>query len=344
MKYICLNIVTIFLLVLLFPGCKKEFTGLSTKANEIFWVTNNGADMPVRVMGNTSSKVIILIVHGGPGDGSYDYADYKTARLREKYGVAFWDQRNAGSASGNNNMDKLSLPQMINDLDVVVKVLKFRYEEADIFLYAHSFGGLLAAGYLVKDSNQNQLKGWIEIDGAHNYTLCNTSSRKMLMDTAASEINKGNYTSQWQNILNYCSSHDPLSSYEISSQTETYAHSAESYMGIKRNNSMLSLAEDPSDQLVNYYNLYHTTYGIDFLESLETADYSSQLYKIKIPSLLLWGQYDFTVPPVVGIDGMTNLGSSYKKLVLFPHSGHHPMETDTDSVEDEIINFVDTFK
>jgi len=344
MKYIYGNIITISLLGLLFVGCKKEFTGLSTNANEIFWVTNNGADMPVRVMGNTASKTIILIVHGGPGDGSYDYTDYKTTRLREKYGVAFWDQRNAGSASGNNNMDKLSLPQMINDMEVIVKALRLRYYGASVFLYAHSFGGLLAAGYLVKDSNQNNLKGWIEIDGAHNYPLCNASSRKMLMDTAASEISKGNYTSQWQNILDYCSNHDPLSSYKISSQTETFAHNAEPYMGIKQKNSSLSLAEDPSDQLVNYYDLYHTSSGNDFLESLEIADYSDQLYKIKIPSLLLWGQFDFTVPPVLGEDGMRNLGSAYKKLVLFPHSGHHPMETDTDPVEDEIINFVDTFK
>jgi pimeloyl-ACP methyl ester carboxylesterase len=344
MKYRYAHI-TIFLLgLLLFTGCKKEYTGLSANANEIFWVTNNGADMPVRVKGNTLSKIIILIVHGGPGDGSYDYADYKTARLREKYGVAFWDQRNAGGAAGNNNMDKLSLPQMINDLEVIVKVLKLRYEGAGIFLYAHSFGGLLAAGYLVKDSNQNQLRGWIEIDGAHSYPLSNTSSRKMLMDTARSEINKGNYISQWQNILNYCSSHDPLSSYEISSQTETYAHHAEDYMGIKRDNSILPLSEDPSDQLVNYYNFYYTSSGNDFLQSLEVADYSDQLYKIKIPSLLLWGQFDFTVPPDVGEDGLTNLGSSYKKLVLFPHSGHHPMETDTDLVEDEIINFIETFK
>jgi pimeloyl-ACP methyl ester carboxylesterase len=258
--------------------------------------------------------------------------------------VAFWDQRNAGSASGNNNMGKLSLPQMINDMEVIVKALKLRYEGASIFLYAHSFGGLLAAGYLVKDSNQNNLKGWIEIDGAHNYPLCNASSRKMLMDTAASEISKGNYTSQWQNILDYCSSHDPLSSYKISSQTETFAHNAEPFMGIKQRSSSLSLAEDPSDQLVNYYNLNHTSSGNDFLESLEIADYSDQLYKIKIPSLLLWGQFDFTVPPVLGEDGMRNLGSANKKLVLFPHSGHHPMETDTDPVDDEIINFVDTFK
>ena len=344
MKYIYANIIMISLLGLIFTGCKKEFTGLSTNANEIFWVTNNGADMPVRVMGNTASKTIILIVHGGPGDGSYDYTDYKTTRLREKYGVAFWDQRNAGSASGNNNMGKLSLPQMINDMEVIVKALKLRYEGASIFLYAHSFGGLLAAGYLVKDSNQNNLKGWIEIDGAHNYPLCNASSRKMLMDTAASEISKGNYTSQWQNILDYCSSHDPLSSYKISSQTETFAHNAEPFMGIKQRSSSLSLAEDPSDQLVNYYNLNHTSSGNDFLESLEIADYSDQLYKIKLPSLLLWGQFDFTVPPVLGEDGMRNLGSANKKLVLFPHSGHHPMETDTDPVDDEIINFVDTFK
>ena len=300
--------------------------------------------MPVRVKGNTLSKTIILIVHGGPGDGSYDYADYKTARLREKYAVAFWDQRNAGSAAGNDNIDKLSLPQMINDLEVIVKVLKSRYEGAGIFLYAHSFGGLLAAGYLVQDSNQAQLKGWIEIDGAHNYPLCNTSSRKMLMDTAQSEINKGSYVSQWQNILNYCANHDPLTSYEISSQTEIYAHSAENYVGVKQNNSIQFFSNELSDQLVNYYNLYYTSSGNDFLKGLENANYSDQLYKIKIPSLLLWGQFDFVVPPVVGEDGITNLGSSYKKLVLFPHSGHHPMETDADLVEDEIINFVEAFK
>ena len=249
MKYICASII-IYLFSLFFTGCKKEFAGLSVNADEIFWVTNNGADMPVRVEGNTASHIIILIIHGGPGDGSFDYADYKTARLREKYAVAFWDQRNAGSAAGNSNLGKLNLPQMIGDLEAVVKVLELRYKGTGIYLYAHSFGGLLAAGYLVKDSNQYQLKGWIDIDGAHSYPLCDTSSRKMLIDTARSEIDKGNYVSQWQNILNYCDNHDPHSSYAISSQTESYAHMAEEYMGIKRDNSIFSLAEDPSDQLL----------------------------------------------------------------------------------------------
>ena len=324
-----------------YAGCKKGFGGLSANASEIFWVKNNGADMPVRVEGNTLSKIIVLIVHGGPGDGSFNYADYQTAELREKYAVAFWDQRDAGNSAGNNNLNDLSLPQMISDLEAVVAVLKFRYEESHLYLCAHSFGGLLAAGYLVKSSNQDQVRGWIEIDGAHNYPLCNSSSRQMLMDTARSEIDKGHHASQWQGILDYCTTHDPLSSYEIASQTERYARLAEGYMGVKQS-TPVSLAEDPSSLLADYYDLNYTSAGKNFMETVNSANYSGQLYEIQIPSLLLWGQYDFVVPPAVGEDGINNLGSSKKKLVFCPNSGHHPMETDTNLVQDEIINFIES--
>jgi pimeloyl-ACP methyl ester carboxylesterase len=118
---------------------------------------------------------------------------------------------------------------------------------------------------------------------------------------------------------------------------------AEKYMGINatiRSFHLLKILR-AINQLLQF--ILHVCRN-NFMESLENADYSDQLYKIKIPSLLLWGQYDFVVPPNVGQAAMANLGSSYKKLVLFSHSGHHPMETETNQVEDEIINFVETFK
>jgi len=184
-------------LLILFTACKKQLPSLSTNANEVFWITSNGADMPVWVQGNTASKVIILVVHGGPGDGSYNYNNYQTARLKEKYALAFWDQRNAGASSGNSNFSKLTFPQMITDLRNLVKVLSARYPQSSLFLYAHSFGGLLAAGYLVDGQNQNDIKGWIEIDGAHNYPLTNSESKKALIDTGSSEIAKGNKEENW---------------------------------------------------------------------------------------------------------------------------------------------------
>ena len=79
--------ILIFIVVLstsFYAGCKKGFDGLSANADDIFWVRNNGADMPVRVEGNTLSKIVVLIVHGGPGDGSLNYADYQTAELDRK--------------------------------------------------------------------------------------------------------------------------------------------------------------------------------------------------------------------------------------------------------------------
>lgn len=336
----------IFFSIILCEACKKQGVTLSTAANDIFWVTNKGADMPVWVKGNTASKVIIVIVHGGPGGGAYNFDDYETARLREKYGVAFWDQRNSGSASGNSNDNNLSLPQMANDLNAVVKVIKHRYQNPSVFLYAHSFGGLLASAYLETGNYQNDIKGWIEIDGAHNYPLTNSESKNALIDTGSSEIAKGNNVEDWQEIVNYCKAHNPRKSFDAISQIEVYAHEAERYMGVQPAAASINLfsPEDPSSLLVNDIKLFYTPEGNDFIASLQNLNYSPGMINIKIPSLLLWGKYDFTVPPSLGEDALRHLGSNYKKLIIYPHSGHRPMQGDTDAVEDDIISFVEQFK
>lgn len=340
----CIMVMIFFLLSV--AACKKKGVVLSASANDIFWVTNNGADMPVWVKGNTASKVIILIVHGGPATGSYNFDDYETARLRARYGLAFWDQRNAGTSAGNANIRKLSIPQMVNDLNAVVKVIKYRYQDASVFLYAHSFGGLLATAYLETNNYQNDVKGWMEIDGAHNYPLCNSESKSALIDSGTVQIALGKNVAQWQDIISYCKTHNPRKSFDASSQIEIYAHDAEGYMGIVPstvNNNIFS-PEDPTSLLANYVKLFYTAGGSDFIQSLQNLNYSKGMNVIKIPSLLLWGKYDFTVPPSLGTDAIKHLGSAYKKLIIYPHSGHRPMQGDTDALEDDIISFVEQFK
>lgn len=338
--------ILVFCVVLLFEACQKKDVVLSTTADEVFWVTNHGADMPVWVKGNTASKVIILVVHGGPATGSYNFSDYETASLRKKYGVAFWDQRDAGSSSGNNNIGEISLPQMANDLHAVVNVLKYRYHNPSIFLYAHSFGGLVAAAYLETGNYQNDLKGWMEIDGAHNYPLTNSESKNALIDTGTAQIALGRHVSEWQEIVNYCKTHNPRKSFDASSQIEVYAHDAEAYMGIVPStvNNELFSPEDPASLLVNYVKIFYTPGGSHFITSLQNLNYSKGMDAIKIPSLLLWGKYDFTVPASVGDDALKHLGSAYKKLIIYPHSGHRPMQGDTEALEDDIISFVEQFK
>ncbi len=336
-------LITILLLCLW--SCKKKMV-LSDHANEVFWVTNKGADMPVWVKGNTASHVLIIIIHGGPGSGAYSFSDYETQRLQQKYGLAFWDQRDAGASAGNNNYRSLSLNQMVNDLEAVIKIIKYRYPETGIFLYSHSFGGLLGAAYLVKDSNQLNVKAWIDIDGAHNYPLTNSLSRQMLIDTGSVEILRGHHISQWQAIVDYCQKHDPIASFKASTQIETYAHSAEGLMGVSPTQPGANLfsPEDPSALLTNIYKMYYTSKGDHFIESLQNANYSDALYKLKIPSLLLRGQYDFSVPQGVIQNAFDNLGSAYKKFVVIPAAGHRPMLQAPNIIEDKIIEFIEQFK
>ncbi len=338
--------IILFILITL-NSCKKGAVGLSTNADDIFWLSNAGADMPIWVKGNTASKIMILFIHGGPGDGSYSYSGFETDQLWKQYCFAYWDQRDAGVSAGNNNYANLSLDQMMEDLQKLVIVLKYRYgNDMEIFLMGHSFGGLLGSGYLVNSNNQENIKGWIEVDGAHDYPESNTLERQMLIDTGTSEIAKGHYAPQWTTIVNYCHTHPANVTLDIDLQTDKYAAEAENYVAINHTNSGINYFSVSSPLAVgaNYYKLYYTTEGRNFLESLEPLSYTDQLYKITIPSLLIWGQYDFTVPVGSGTHALTNLGSAYKHLVIMPHSGHTPMNGDPDLFAQTVIEFIEAVR
>jgi pimeloyl-ACP methyl ester carboxylesterase len=340
------KMIYIALLVLL-VSCKKESVKLSTNANEIFWLSNAGADMPVWVRGNTASKVIILFLHGGPGDGSYSYTDAETNGLWKNYGVAYWDQRDAGSSAGSSNYADLNFSQMVDDLKKLVLVIRARYgNDMEIFLMGHSFGGLLGTAYLTGENNQQNIRGWIEVDGAHDYPQSYRLERQMLKDTGTAEIAKGNNVSQWTAIVNFCNTDAPNVSFGINRQLDAYGSAAETYLHLSVVNSPIGMfsPSSPFSFAVNYYKINSTAAGRAFLESLDKISYTNDLNKITIPALLLWGASDFTVPVGCAETAMNNLGSSYKRLVILPDCGHAPMNNNPVLFKSKVVEFIEAVK
>src|SRR5664279_1657480 len=180
------------LLILLISllGCQKEKITISGATSEVFFVENAGASMRVLVHGNTASNVYILVIHGGPGLGSYFYdTKYISQNLGDKYAMVYWDQRNAGASQGSSNGGNLNLSQMVDDLKKVIQVLKYRYgSNMSLFLLGHSFGGLIAADFLTQPGNQNMIKGFINVDGSHNYPLNDTLTRQMLLSYGQKQV------------------------------------------------------------------------------------------------------------------------------------------------------------
>lgn len=328
-------------------SCKKDVVQLAENTDEVFWLSNAGADMPVWVKGNTASHVMILFIHGGPGDGSYRLSGFQTDELREKYAVAYWDQRDAGASAGNNNYRNLNLRQMIEDLAKLVKLIHYRYgNDMEIVLMAHSFGALLGSGYLTQNANQNNIKGWIEIDGVHDYPLADKLERKMLIDTGTAQIQKGNHVSEWTTIVNYCKVHPVRKSVPIGRQTDDYADQAEDFMNINHTKTAVDLfsVSSPISMGTNLFRLYYTDAGKDFLEQIIATSFANQLGNVTIPSLLIWGQYDFMVPMGCGYEALSKLGSANKKLVIIPNAGHTPMDANPDLVAQTIMAFIDSIR
>jgi len=339
-----------FSLLLLLPGCQKEKITISENVSEAFYVENAGASMRVLVQGNTASKTFILFIHGGPGVSSYFYdTKYISQNIGDKYAIVYWDQRNAGASQGTSNGGNLHLDQMVEDLKKVIEVLKFRYgQDMSLFLLGHSFGGLIAADFITRPGYQNMIKGLIDVDGSHNYPLNDTLTRQALLTERNYQVLQKRNVDEWQPIISYCNTHQGNFSLEESQQLETYATEAENYIdSIKHINIVnLVLKYTIPDKIPLTAILCNLLYSEDsnFNKELAKAQFSSSLYKVTIPVLVLWGKYDFTCPTALGEDFYNRISSTDKLMVISPISGHNMMLQNKKLFCDEVSTFVQKYR
>jgi pimeloyl-ACP methyl ester carboxylesterase len=331
---------------ILICSCQKEKITFSANASEVFYVENAGAAMRVFVQGNTASKDFILIIHGGPGAGSFFYdTKYITDNIADKYAMVYWDQRNAGASQGINNGGNLHLDQMVEDLKKVIEVLRYRYgTEIKIFLLGHSFGGLIAADFITTSDYQNMITGLINVDGSHNYPLNDTLTREKLLSVGNYEISKNKNTGKWTPIIDYCNAHKGNFSFEESQQLETYSTDAENLMDSVVHVDIVKkvLEYAITDKYPLSAMLANLLYSEDsgFNKELAVTQFSSDLHKVTLPVLVLWGKYDFTCPPLLGQDFYNRISSSDKKMVISDKSGHYMILQDKKLFCEEIDAFV----
>jgi pimeloyl-ACP methyl ester carboxylesterase len=345
------NFLAVLFAFLILISCQKEEITIGTSVSETFYLDNNGASMRVLVEGNTSSQTFLIFVHGGPGASSFLYhTDYISQNIEDKYALVYWDERNAGASQGNLNGDELNLAQMTNDLKKLVQVIKSRYSQnSRIFILGHSFGGLLTASFMTTENNQSLVKGWICVDGSQNYPLNDSLTRDMLLTIGQQQISVNKNNDKWEPIIQYCIAHSDHFTYDESYQLNSYAEKAETYMDeVKTKVNYIALAEENAIK----YNwpvtsiLLNMKYSANasFNQELVKTEFSSKLYTITTPTLLLYGQYDFICPQGLGDEIYNRINTTDKKMVISPISGHNMMFQDESLFCDEINDFIEQYK
>lgn len=312
-------------------GCRKEKVQHSDIIKDHFFLENNGATMPVYVEGNINSNKILIMVHGGPGDGALYYNTDEATNIAEKeFAMVYWDQRLAGITQGNKS--DVSINAYTEDLGKLIFLLRSRYGHSKkIYLIGHSWGGLLVPLFLEEGNNQSQVSGWIQVDGVHDYALNDQVIRSSLIDFGNNEIAAKHHVEDWQKIVDYCVGNDPKGNYHVGRKLNGYAHEAEDLIGeISKGKSTFKTIK----YLMREYRFPITSFlsnGVynNFIKKIDEQAYSekvsSRLGSITLPTLLLWGKYDFVCPPAMGDEIRNNISSTDVTSKIFNNSGHNAM-------------------
>ncbi len=349
MKKIILSIVII--IISTFLSCKKENQLLSDDFN----VRHANADMPIYVHGNSADKVFIIFIHGGPGDSGYANRAGKAAKeLENKYVMVYYDQRGQGLSEGTTNPDDITINLMAEDLQAIIKVLKYKYgSDIKLFLLGHSWGGTLGTAFLLKNDYQHEVKAWIEVDGAHDFPKINRDVLKKFVDVGNEQIKLNHNKSNWQDIVSWAKQIDTIS---IDNKTiidiNNKAHKVEKYLledNVLQKEDAITMRDLEilynQNTITRIFSGYYTFMGNKkFFEEVVTNSFTSQLNKITIPCLFLWGKYDFVVPSTLGFDAYNRVSSAHKQIIIFDKSGHTPMLNQSSDFVDAVTNFVETYK
>lgn len=114
-------------------------------------ITVNGTQLHSEAFGHPDSSIIIVI-HGGPGS---DYRSLLNFKDFANYGyrVVFYDQGGSGLSQRFAKQHYSNLQLVFDELSGVIAYYKTSAQQK-VFLIGHSWGGILATGYI----NQNPTK------------------------------------------------------------------------------------------------------------------------------------------------------------------------------------------
>jgi proline iminopeptidase len=317
---------------------------------DFFYLINKGAEMPIIVRGNKASGVFVLFIHGGPGGTAIQKIGLPVFnQLEQHYATVFWDQRGSGSSQGNSPDDLLTLDQFVEDLDKVVDLLQYKYNNPEIFLFGHSWGGCLGTAYLTDQERQRKIKGWIEVDGAHNNPKGDSLSLQFVTDYAVQQIDSNKDVSYWNYALGWYARNpnftsDQLEHYAFLEKAHGYVHDP----NIKRDPKTFPeytttyLFNSPADVTAELTNYNHVIKHF----IISDIDLTPQMKSITLPALLMWGEYDGVIPYPMAQQAFFALGTiaAQKSITQLPNAAHFSFYEDPDLCANTIIGFVEKYR
>jgi len=333
----------VLLILILSNSCKNE---------ELFWedsffVSNEGASMPVYLRGNIESDVIILFLHGGPG-GNASQATFIPSfqEIENSYAIAYWDQRASGLSLGNPGKSTFTVDQFVQDTYFIVEALKKRYNGKQIFILGHSWGGALGAAYLSTNDYQANIAGFICMDSGHNLAEGLPLSVDWVENYANELVNQGTNLSYWTDVAAWCASNPDMTIPDNYFKYVDYLNETDAY---RHDNQEVEIDNVTASDVLNSRLSLAILIGGQYLSqnfNILDLNLSDEMANITIPTLVLWGEYDGVNTIDMAYDAYNSLGTdpSEKELLILENSAHEGYLEEPEAFKNQVLDFIEKYK
>lgn len=345
-------------------SCNQENNLLSE--GDMLFAQHKGASMPVLVRGNFDSDVILLMVHGGIGGSSAPHIEDFEGMLEPEYMVAYWDQRQGGSAQGNFDKEDFSIDLMAEDMQVVISMLKHKYgADKKVFCVGHSWGVILGTYYLI--TQENQLAGAIMSNGAHSSTQEYLGRMNYLRTYGQEIIDKGIEISfsiesqgetfeKMEEVLAWVEANDPISTWKQLKTQYDLINAVKPYVDrtyLQQPDAIGNVSgseitfQSPYHSWASWANALRSGQLLNNLDNetsiQEFYELGPEMDKITLPVLLVYGIYDHIIGPNVAEDYYQVIATleEDKELVFLEKSGHSGMYRENIKFSQSVLAFVE---
>lgn len=337
------RILYILMLSLLTYSCQKEVVGLE----DHFFVSNDGASMPVYLRGNLHADAIILFLHGGPGGNASEATFIPSFQEIEKsFGIVYWDQRASGLSQGNPDESTYTMEQFVEDTHFAVQALQARLGSKKIFILGHSWGGALGAAYLSTADYQNNIAGFICMDSGHNLEIGLPLSVEWVEEYATEQIDQNTRVEYWKEVRDWCAAKPDMTEPDNYFQYVEYLNETDAY---RHENQAVEIDKvTQSDILNSRLSLALLLGGQHLSQNFNILDLNltDQMANIAIPTLILWGRHDGVNTIEMAYDAYLAIGTGprQKELHILENSAHEGYLEEPDNFKNEVLSFVEKYR
>ncbi len=342
-------------------GC-NEFN--NEESDDVFFIENKGAIMPVWVRGNTDSGVFVILNHGGPGssaifevhmeaqpgNGQIDHVS-PLKILEDSYAMVYWDQRFSGNSQGTADPDAATPDDFGDDMELLIDVLKTRHNVSKLVAIGQSWGHSVGTNYLTRGDNwehrQSKLDGYIIYKGNISFDMPYQYTKSRMIATADEKISESIDVEFWTKSKEFFESREILETGEdVSKYFEILDEAMDAVISIGQRigTSVAFTFFSPHNGWFHYANSRNTGTSKFFENLLTDNSLNETAHRIRIPTLMLYGRHDLIAPFEVGEWHLENIETpeNQKELIILENSRHGAEGEDIEIFQQEIIDFIDS--